>query len=322
MKIDHLIAKLNSLDWYNGQIEIIKEIPEQKPRYAELKKPLLEPLQGYLHQRKIRLYTHQVEAIEKIRVGKNVILTTPTASGKTLAFNLPVFERLYQDKKATALYLYPLKALANDQLAVIKELESATKINLDASVYDGDTPESLRPKIREEARLILSNPYAIHQYLPWHHKWQRFFKSLKFIILDEAHWYRGVFGSNVALLIRRLLRILEHYGAQPQFVLSSATIANPQEHSKKLTSKDFEIVSEDGSAHGPKYFLFWNPLKYPDRSVHRQTSDLLALHTNEGLQTLCFTVSRKMAELTALWAQESAPHKKFSAYRVSARGAT
>jgi len=315
-KIERLIERLKQEGWYSGQIVAIHELPAKEPEYAGLKEPLPEPLRRYLDSRGIKLYTHQVEAIERIRAGENVVIATPTASGKTLAFNLPIFERLYHDREATALYIYPLKALTNDQLAVVRELERAVGLDLGASVYDGDTPQHLRPRIRERARLVLTNPHALHQYLPWHHKWRRFFKNLKFVVIDEAHRYRGVFGSNVALLLRRLRRILSYWGADPQFILSSATIANPAEFAEKLTGKGFTVIDRDGAARGPRYFIFWNALKCPKRSVHRQTSDLLALHTQMGLQTLCFTVSRRLAELVARWAREAAPGRRITSYRA------
>ncbi len=305
MKVDKLIAALKRQPWYTGQIVAIREIPAKPAEYAQLERELPEPLQRYLDRKGIKLYTHQAEAIERIRAGENVVITTPTASGKTLAFNLPIFERLLQDEEATALYIYPLKALTNDQLKAIRELEGATGVDARASVYDGDTPQHLRPEIRQRARLILTNPHALHQYLPWHHKWRRFFKNLEFVVLDEAHRYRGVFGSNVAQLIRRLRRILNYYGADPQFIISSATIANPLEFAAKLTGKEFSLIEKDGSAHGPRYFIFWNPLQDLNRSVHRQTSDLLAFLVAQGVQTLCFTISRRLAELIARWAREA-----------------
>lgn len=169
--IEDLITRLKCLNWYKGQIEFVKEIPARSPRYGELSRPLPEPFDRYLSDRSIRLYSHQAAAIETMRAGKNVVLATPTASGKSLAFNLPVFERLYRDPNATALYLYPLKALANDQIAVIKDLEQAAHIEAHTSIYDGDTPASQKPRIRARARVILTNPYALHQYLPGHDRW-------------------------------------------------------------------------------------------------------------------------------------------------------
>ena len=309
------IEYLKGIKGYKQQIVHIEEIPEQEARYGKLEKTLPGCLQGYLDRKQISLYSHQAEAINTIRQGKNVVIVTPTASGKTLSFNLPVFEALYRDKSATALYLYPSKALTNDQLKVLRELEQETGIDAFSNVYDGDTPAHQRSNIRGGSRIILSNPYGLHKYLPWHDKWRSFFSNLKFIIIDEGHVYRGVFGSNVAMLLRRLLRICEHYGANPLIVLSSATIANPVEHGQRLTGKDFEVVANDGSARGKKYFLFWNPplidsLKAIRRSTHQETKDLLVLSLSENLQTLCFTVSRQMAELIVRWTREDLKRKR------------
>lgn len=286
-----------------------QEIPAQEACYGELEKPLPENISAYLQSKKIRFYSHQAEAINKARQGKNVIINTHTASGKTLAFNIPVFDALANDKKATALYIYPSKALTNDQLKVLQEIEKSTGIKANSNVYDGDTPKEQRASIRENSRIILTNPYGLHLYLLWHKLWRSFFQNLHYIILDEAHVYRGVFGSNVAMLLRRLLRICKFYHSDPQIVLSSATIANPQEHAKKLTGKDFEIVSNDGSPRGKKSFVFWNPpfinpQKTIRRSTHQETKDLLTVSVMKNLQTLCFTTSRQMAELITRWTKE------------------
>ena len=296
----------------------VRRLPAVPPEYAQLKSPLPEPLERFLEKHNLRLYTHQVETIEKLRAGLNVMLITPTASGKTLAFNLAVLEQLYCNPEATALYIYPLKALTQDQLKALQQLEAETGIELRAAVYDGDTPQHLRPQIRERSRIVLTNPHALHQYLPWHHKWRRFFKNLKFIVLDEAHVYRGVFGSNVAMLLRRLRRIVERYGGRPQFILSSATMANPAEHGQALVGLDFEVIARSGAPQGEKFFVFWNAAVL-DESVHRQTSALLALAVQSGFQTLCFAYSRKLAELVALWAKEQLPpgqRELVTAYRA------
>lgn len=260
--INEIIDKLKKEKWYKKQIVHVEKIPAREPSYGDLDKPLPKEIQKYLESKGIRLYTHQVDAINKIRSGKNVIITTSTASGKTLAFNIPVFEELLKDRNARALYLYPLKALTNDQLQAIYELDDFTKCNANPKKYDGDTPQHARASIRENARIILSNPYAIHEYLPWHYKWRSFFQNLKFLVIDEVHAYRGVFGSNVAMLIRRLLRICEYYGSDPQIIMASATIANPQEHAEKLTGKKFEVVSNDCAGKGEKFFL--------ESSIYRQ----------------------------------------------------
>jgi DEAD/DEAH box helicase domain-containing protein len=309
--VPDLIASLGKDPRQSLRLAHVRVIPAQEACYGIPARPLPAPLERYLAREGIRLYTHQVEALEAIRAGENLIITTPTASGKTLAFNLPIFEALHDRPLATALYLYPTKALANDQLKAIRTLEEGTGIAAQGAIYDGDTPSSRRPLIRERSRVILSNPYELHQVLPWHHRWERFFRNLDFVVIDEAHRYRGVFGSHMAYLIRRLRRIARHYGAEPQFILSTATIANPREFGRNLTGLDCHQVSSDGSPRGRKHFVLYNP--FPDgvngRSAHRETEDLLLSCLSYGLQTLCFTVSRRMAELIALWAHEDLARK-------------
>jgi len=322
--MEEIVNTLKTRSRYKDRIEHIEILPSKRPIYGELKKEFSPAIKNYLLKKGIKLYIHQRDAIEKLREGKNIIITTPTASGKTLAFNIPIFERLEQNKSATALYLYPTKALANDQLKVIKEFEKLSGIKVTPNVYDGDTPPSKRPKIRGTSRIIVSNPYELHQILPWHYKWQKFFSNLNFIVIDEAHRYRGVFGSNVAFLIRRLRRICAFYGSNPQFVLSTATLANPIEFSEKLVGIKFELIADDGSPKGKKYFILYNP--YFDGvgtlSTHRETKDLFLFFIRNDLQTLCFTISRKMAELIALWSKKelkkSEPYltDKVTAYRA------
>src|SRR5271157_962946 len=235
--VEEFIRDVKASDNYEGQIVHVEEIDEREPSFDDVNHILQPTLREYLNSHKIRLYSHQAKAIDLALDGKNVIITTPTASGKTLAFNVPVFEKLLVDKKATALYLYPMKALSNDQLKTLQSMDAEIGTKAHPLVYDGDTPQSARAGIRDTSRIIVSNPYAIHRYLSWHDKWRRFFSGLKYVVIDEAHTYRGVFGSNMAMLIRRLRRILKRYGADPQFILSSATVANPEELSFKLTAK-------------------------------------------------------------------------------------
>ena len=307
--IEDFIKNIKQMQSYKKQIIHIQKIQAQKADFGKLEKPLPENIQNCLLNREIVFYSHQAEAINKVRQGKNVVIVTPTASGKTLAFNIPVLEALTEDPNATALYLYPTKALTNDQLKVLRELEKDIGIKASPNIYDGDTPQSQRASIRENSKIILSNPYGLHQYLPWHYKWRTFLKNLKFVIIDEAHVYRGVFGSNVAMLLRRLMRICSYYNADPQIILSSATIANPEEHAKRLTGKDFEVISKDGAPKGKKTFMFWNPPFIDNdntirRSTHQETKDLLTLSILKNLQTLCFTTSRQMAELITRWTKE------------------
>jgi DEAD/DEAH box helicase domain-containing protein len=306
MAVTDVIRLLGTNPVYRDRVVYTETTGPVPPRYGTPEIPLGCTLASYLSQHRIHLYCHQCEAVNAIRSGKNVIITTPTASGKTLAFNLPVFERLEKDGEARALYLYPTKALSNDQLATLEQMAQFTGISARPAIYDGDTPQSKRAAIRESSRVIISNPHELHQVLSWHTKWRSFFSHLKFIVIDEAHRYRGVFGSHISLLIRRLVRLCHFYGSAPQFVLSTATLANPLEFAGKLTGQQFKLVDEDGSPHGTKHFVFYNPFydKIGERSTYQETKDLLVSCVRDDLQTLCFTGSRKMAELVTLWARE------------------
>ena len=288
---------------FRRKVEHIETLNPRRAEYGEVK-DLPESIQKYLKDSQIKLYKHQVRATELIRNGENILITTPTASGKTLAFNLPIMETMARDEEATAIYIYPAKALANDQLNVIKHLESSCNLKINPNIYDGDTPRNIRPWIKENSRLILTNPYMLHLIMGWHHQWARFYRNLKYVVIDEAHHYRGVFGSNVAFLIRRLRRICNHYGSYPQFILSSATLANPDEFSRNLVGTSFQEISEDTSPSGKKHFILYNPYaRWGDLSTHQETSNLFQLMVLNDLQTLCFTISRKMAELIAMWAK-------------------
>jgi DEAD/DEAH box helicase domain-containing protein len=276
-------------------------IPGRDAAYGRLKRPLSDLLEAYLTARGIHLYTHQCTAIDAVRAGRDVILTTPTASGKSLAFLLPIFESLCSGEETSALCLYPAKALAHDQLSGFRALEGFTGFPAGSAVYDGDTPAHLRPRIREESAIVLSNPHELHHVLAWHPKWAGFFEKLRFVVIDEAHRYRGVFGTHVAFLLRRLLRIAERYGSRPQFILSTATIANPGEFAMLLTGRTPVVVDDDGSPRGERHFLLANPGAIPGRgvSLSRAVRDLLLASVENGLQTLCFAPSRIMAEAIA-----------------------
>jgi len=308
MAVADLLRLLDTNPVYRNRVVHIQTTESAPPRFGTLTELLPEPLDAYLHASGIQLYTHQCEAINRIRAGASVIITTPTASGKTLAFNLPVFERIRADPDARALYLYPTKALANDQYATLDRMAKFSGIAAKPAIYDGDTPQSKRAAIREHARIIISNPHELHQVLSWHAKWSPFFMHLRYVVIDEAHRYRGIFGSNVALLIRRFLRISRHYGADPQFILSTATLQNPGTFAQRLTGKPCDVIDDDGSPHGTKHFVLYNPFYdgIGERSTHEETKDLLVSCVKADLQTLCFTGSRKMAELVTVWAREDA----------------
>ena len=309
---------------FSRKVAHTEVLSARDPIFAQTADEIAPSVQAYLRKKGIRLYRHQIKARAALREGKDIVIATPTASGKTLAFNVPIFEELDREHNATALYLYPTKALSNDQLKVLQELELISAVRVNPSVYDGDTPPHKRPKIRTSARIVISNPYELHHVLPWHYKWQRFLANLKFIVIDEAHVYRGVFGSNVALLIRRLQRLCAYYGSEPQFVISTATLANPIEFGEKLTGRGFTLIADDGSPRERKYFILYNP--YADgigkRSAHQEAKDLFLLFMRNQLQTLCFAPSRKMAELIALWAKNEATEStplladRIAAYRA------
>ena len=317
---------------FRDYIAHVETIPAKKASFKKIPN-LNTRIIDYLDSKEMKLYEHQSDTYEAIKRDENVILTTTTASGKTLAFNLPIMETLIEDEKATALYIYPAKALSNDQLNVLRDLESDLDININPHTYDGDTPKSERYNIRQKSRVILTNPYQLHLILSWHHQWERFYRNLKYIVIDEAHYYRGVFGSNVAFLIRRLKRIANFYGSNPQFILSSATLANPLELANKLTGEEFSLVDNDTSPSGEKDFILFNPFKNyrnsatsSSPSIHVVTADIFRYLMLKNIQTLCFTVSRKTTELIAMWSKKDAKltdgkldNTRIAAYRAGYR---
>ncbi len=312
---------------YRENIAHIETIPAKEASFRKVDN-LNERIVDYLDSKNVKLYEHQAETYEAIKDGENVIITTPTASGKTLAFNLPIMETMIEDKDATALYIYPAKALSNDQLHVLEGMEEELSIKIRPRTYDGDTPREDKRGIREKSRIVLTNPYQLHLILSWHHQWSRFYKNLRYIVIDESHYYKGVFGSNVAFLIKRLKRIANFYGSYPQFILSSATLANPLELANRLTGEDFKLVDNDTSPSGEKDFILYNPFKNYVRkkintqnapSVHMETENIFMYMMLKNIQTLCFTVSRKTTELIAMWAKKDMTQVKGKlAHRIAA----
>ena len=312
---------------YRKNIAHIETIPAKKANFKRVDN-LNEKIIDYLESKDMKLYNHQAETYNAIQEGEHVIITTPTASGKTLAFNLPIMETMIEDKEATALYIYPAKALSNDQLHVLENLEDEMNIKINPRTYDGDTPREDKRGIREKSRIVLTNPYQLHLILSWHHQWSRFYRNLRYIVIDESHYYKGVFGSNVAFLIKRLKRIANFYGAYPQFILSSATLANPLELANRLTGEEFKLVDNDTSPSGEKDFILYNPFKNYKRnkvnmknapSVHMETENIFMYMMLKQIQTLCFTVSRKTTELIAMWAKNDMTQIKGKlAHRIAA----
>jgi DEAD/DEAH box helicase domain-containing protein len=264
-----------------------------------------------------RLYNHQAAALALIRAGQNILVATPTASGKTLIYNLPVMEALLKDPRGHALYLFPLKALEQDQLKALRELDGALPSPfLRAGIYDGDTPPGDRQALKARPpHVLISNPDMLHMgLLPYHGSWVDFFKNLRFVVVDEVHTYRGIMGSHMAQVLRRLRRICAHYGASPQFLFSSATIAKPEEFIHKLTGLEVEIIAESGAPLSGRHFLFLNP----PAGAPAVAAQIFAQAIRQGLATICFTQARKLTELIHLWSQRAVPELRryISSYRA------
>ncbi|HXG52463.1 MAG TPA: DEAD/DEAH box helicase [candidate division Zixibacteria bacterium] len=299
---------------FGPEIAEYRYLPPAPPRYAEL--TVHERLRAVLSRAGIaRLWSHQVEAIDAVRRGANVVVMTPTASGKSLVYNLPVAESILADREARALYLFPLKGLEQDQLQNLNELLAALDLQpaavgreraplRAAEIYDGDTPSHRRAKIRARPpNVICSNPDMLHLALnAFHEKWADFFRHLKYVVIDEIHAYRGVFGSNAAHVFRRLRRICHFYGANPQFIACSATIANPRSLAEVLTGLPFREISESGAPQGGRHFFFINPTGSP----YTEATHLLLACLHAGLRTIVFTKARKITELIYAWAAERA----------------
>ena len=297
---------------YSSQMVHIEHIPPREAECAGLDEPLVASLQDCLGEHGISsLYTHQAEAVNNIRQGRNVIVTTSSASGKSLCYNIAVLETLLNEPDSRALYLFPTKALAQDQLRVLRELFSPTLLKAEQfATFDGDTPQAERAEIRRQARIILSNPDMLHVgILPNHRNWSRLLRSLRYVVIDEAHIYRGVFGSHVAGVMRRLRRLCQLYGSNPRFICCSATIANPGEHAERLTSLPFTVVDNDGSPHGGKDFVFWEPpiidkAKSVRRSANSEATNLFTELVNQDIRTLTFARTRRLTELIYTYSRD------------------
>ncbi|MFH1007046.1 MAG: DEAD/DEAH box helicase [Candidatus Latescibacterota bacterium] len=315
MEAATFLDRLKQQRFFADQIVHVEELLARAPVYQEVKGGLHETTKKALNRQGIQqLYSHQATAIEKIRQGESIVIVTSTASGKTLCYTIPVLEALLADPQATMLFLYPTKALAQDQLRALTSFQSDDLgIDFLAGTYDGDTPQNLRRKLRNNANILLTNPDMLHQgILPQHARWNRFFTHLRYVVIDEVHAYRGVFGSHLANVMRRLARICRHYGATPQFICSSATIANPKEHAQRMCGTPMSQVDNDGSARGPKRFVMWNPppittaasgtsgnwrIGGDRRGPVGEAVQLMTMLVKEGVQAIAFVRTRLAAEL-------------------------
>jgi DEAD/DEAH box helicase domain-containing protein len=289
-------------------------IPAVVARYADFPAGLDGRLASALRERGIeKIYTHQAEVFRQTAAGRNVVVVTPTASGKTLSYNLPVLQALLADEKARALYLFPAKALSQDQQAALNELllkDGKEYLPLRVFTYDGDTPDTLRAAARDAGRIVISNPDMLHQgILPNHPKWIKFFSNLKYVVIDEAHAYRGVFGSHTANVIRRLKRVAAFYRSSPRFILCSATISNPAELAGALIGEGVALVDDNGAPRGEKRVILYNPplvdaVQGIRRSSVRESRRWMLSFLRAGIKTILFAHSRIKTEIAAAYVNE------------------
>lgn len=281
-------------------------MPARPAKYDDYPDSFDPALRAVLESRGVkRLYSHQRRALDLAQAGKDFVVITPTASGKTMCYNLPVLSEILRDNESRALYLFPTKALSSDQVAELYEIIKAMDAPIKAFTFDGDTPVSARKAIRQAGHIVVTNPDMLHAgILPHHTKWVKLFENLKYIVIDEIHAYRGVFGSNLANVIRRLKRICAFYGAHPQFICCSATIANPRELAERLTGRPMELIAESGAPTGEKHVIFYNPpvvnrqLNIRDSAL-KQTFGISRLLLKNGVHSIVFARSRLMVEVLA-----------------------
>ncbi|KAG0622636.1 hypothetical protein M758_3G112500 [Ceratodon purpureus] len=297
-------AALSALDEVasKGQILHVEKIPSRPAAYTDQDFKLPKKLQKALQGRGVeKFYTHQAEAMDAVFNGSSIVAATPTASGKSMTYIIPVLDSLMKVPKSRALFIFPVKALARDQLKILSDLVAEVKKGSHCYCYDGDTNMDQKSHIRKTGKIILTNPDMLHHGILPHHKlWEQFFSNLKFVVIDEAHTYRGIFGSHVGCILRRLLRIARHYGSEPMFICCSATIANPKEHVKRLTTIDMDVIHGSGAPAGEKHVLCWLPPETKNgerRSVYKEAVKIVVALMKADLQILVFVEARKSSEI-------------------------
>src|SRR5229473_2910867 len=315
-RVQEVLDVIAARDAHGEILTAVRHFPAREAQWADFPAWVRGDLAAAYGGKGIcRLYSHQVAAAETVHAGKNLVIVTPTASGKTLCYNLPVLNATLENSDSRALYLFPTKALAQDQLAELYDLNQRLENRFGVFTYDGDTPSDAREAIRERGHIVLTNPDMLHTgILPHHTKWMRLFENLRYIVLDELHTYRGVFGSHLANVLRRLRRIGKFYGSNPQFICCSATIANPGELASQLIEREVEVVEENGAPTVEKVFVFYNPpivnrnlgirRSYINEAT-RVAKELLA----RKLQTIVFANSRLHTEVLLTYLQQAHPPK-------------
>jgi DEAD/DEAH box helicase domain-containing protein len=314
VRVREIVEQLAARDRTGEVLTAVHHIPAREAKFA----PVPEWVRGeladaYRAKGVAQLYSHQTAAAAAVRSGRNVVVVTPTASGKTLCYNLPVLNAVLENPDSCALYLFPTKALAQDQLAELHDLSARLDHRFGVFTYDGDTPSDARKAIRERGHIVLSNPDMLHTgILPHHTRWQRLFENLRFVVLDELHTYRGVFGSHLANVLRRLRRIAAFYGSSPRFICSSATIANPGELASRLAEAEFDVIEENGAPAGEKFFIFYNPPVVNRflgirRSYINEATRVAQEFLKQKLQTIVFANSRLHTEVLLTYLQQGNP---------------
>ncbi|NQT79595.1 MAG: DEAD/DEAH box helicase [Candidatus Aminicenantes bacterium] len=295
----------------NDSIQAIKHLPAQEGKYREYPPDVHPALVEALKEKGfLKLYTHQHLSWQLLKKGKNITIVTPTASGKTLCYNLPVLDAILENPSSRAIYLFPTKALSQDQKAELNETIKKLPDEIRIFTYDGDTPKDARKAIRARGHIILTNPDMLHAgILPHHTKWIKLFENLKYIVIDELHNYRGIFGSHLANILRRLKRITKFYGSKPQFILCTATIANPLEMAENMIEEPVSLVENNGAPQGEKYFIFYNPPVVNRflgirRSYVNESRRVASLFLKNDLQTIVFAQSRLITEVLLTYLKE------------------
>ena len=327
MNVEKVLEKITNNPRFMRNITFQHTLPGQPGIYEPIPDFLAPELTELLQRKGInRLYSHQAQSLQAVQQGRNIVVVTPTASGKTLCYNLPVIQTLLENEEARALYLFPTKALAQDQVAELMAWSDELGGRIKTYTYDGDTPGDARKAIRSAGSIVVTNPDMLHSgILPHHTKWMRLFENLKYVVIDELHIYRGVFGSHVANVLRRLHRICQFYGSNPQFICTSATIANPEDHGKGLIGQPVKVIDQNGAPRGQKEILFYNP-PVVNKPLGIRRSSLLEAEAvaheliASNIPTIVFARSRLDTEVLVTYLRKSfhrigEPVEKIRAYR-------
>jgi DEAD/DEAH box helicase domain-containing protein len=312
--VNEIVSELRIHDPTQETVTAVHQIQAREAQWAKMPGWIRPELAAAYNAKGIvQLYSHQAEVLERVRNGRNVVVVTPTASGKTLCYNLPVLNAVLENPDTRALYLFPTKALSQDQLEELHDLGRRLADQFGVFTYDGDTPSDARRAIRQQGHIVITNPDMLHTgILPHHTKWTRLFENLRYIVIDELHMYRGIFGSHLANVLRRLGRIARFYGQSPQFICSSATIANPEELAKRLLEAQVEVVAADGAPSAQKHFVFYNPPVVDRflgirRSYINETYRLAQQFLKRGLQTIVFANTRLHTEVLLTYLRQANP---------------